>query len=155
MQLKLHMLLHDVYVLECTIAADITAHDSPVTCIVGTGCFKVSRSCSHCISSTFVPLQVWIPWASAIAGEVQYQLVLACLWENAYEPSTFGRPVPMWHPVGVRLPKHPPQPEVLGVDRSRSPVWEVEVHIHAISWLMEKLPLQDSKPGCGPDLAKV
>lgn len=100
-------------------------------------------------------MQVWIPWANCIAGEVQYQLVLACLWENAYEPSSFGPTPPMWHPIGTPLPKHPPQPEVLGVDRSSPPVWEVEVNIMCISGLMEKVPLPTSAPGCGPKLAKV
>jgi hypothetical protein len=63
--------------------------------------------------------QVWLPWAAAVHGEVQQQLLLAALAENAAEPCSFGRPPPS--AAGRRLPPLPPQPERLGVDRSVRP----------------------------------
>jgi len=58
---------------------------------------------------------VWLPWAAAVHGEVQQQLLLAALAENAAEPCSFGRPPPS--AVGRRLPPLPPPPERLGMDR--------------------------------------
>ncbi len=60
--------------------------------------------------------QVWLPWAAAVYGEVQHQLLLAVLCENAAEPCSFGPQAPPT--VGRKLPPLPPQPARLGVDRS-------------------------------------
>lgn len=96
-----------------------------------------------------------MPWASAIFGEAQYQLCLAVLWENACEPGSFGPLSPMWHPIGTPLPPQPPQPDVLGVDHSVAPTWEVDAHIGDLSFVMEKVATPASTPGTGPKLCKV
>ena len=58
--------------------------------------------------------------------------------------------------TGKPLPAQPPAPETLGVDRSKTPKWEVVVHVHSISLIMEKLPpVGYDLLGAGPDLGTV
>lgn len=58
--------------------------------------------------------------------------------------------------TGKPLPAQPPAPETLGVDKSKTPRWEVVVHVHSISLIMEKLPPVGYKSlGAGPDLGTV
>lgn len=45
-------------------------------------------------------LQVWWPWASAVWGEVQFELMMAVLWENMAEPCSFGPQRPPPFPIG-------------------------------------------------------
>ena len=45
-------------------------------------------------------VQVWWPWASAVWGEVQFELMMAVLWENMAEPCSFGPPQPPPFPIG-------------------------------------------------------
>ncbi|KAK9809768.1 hypothetical protein WJX73_004442 [Symbiochloris irregularis] len=128
---------------------------------VGRMAFRHSRQVweSSCmligLQDDMMHIQVWVPWANAILGEAQYQLCLAVLWENASEPGSFGPATPMWHPIGTPLPPQPPQPEVLGVDRSLAPTWEVEVNFSDLAFAMERLALPGSTPGTGPQLCKV
>lgn len=61
-------------------------------------------------------MQVWLPWAAAVYGEVQHQLLMAVLLENAAEASSFAQPPRSV--IGQKLPPLPPQPARLGVDRS-------------------------------------
>ncbi len=58
--------------------------------------------------------------------------------------------------AGKPLPPQPPAPETLGVDKSKTPQWEVVVNVHSISLIMEKLPPFGYKAlGSGPDLGTV
>lgn len=58
--------------------------------------------------------------------------------------------------TGKPLPPQPPAPETLGVDKSKTPKWEVVVRVHHISLIMEKLPpVGYSCLGSGPDLGTV
>lgn len=58
--------------------------------------------------------------------------------------------------TGKPLPSQPPVPESLGVDKSKTPKWEVVVHVHNISLIMEKLPPMGYQSlGAGPDLGTV
>ncbi len=58
--------------------------------------------------------------------------------------------------AGKPLPPQPSAPETLGVDKSKTPQWEVVVNVHSISLIMEKLPPFDYEAlGSGPDLGTV
>ena len=58
--------------------------------------------------------------------------------------------------AGKPLPPQPPAPETLGVDKSKTPQWEVVVNVHSISLIMEKLPPFGYEAlGSGPDLGTV
>ena len=58
--------------------------------------------------------------------------------------------------AGKPLPAQPPAPETLGVDKSKTPQWEVVVNVHSINLIMEKLPPCDyGVLGAGPDLGTV
>ena len=58
--------------------------------------------------------------------------------------------------TGKPLPAQPPAPETLGVDKSKTPKWELVVNVHSISLIMEKLPPVGYKLlGAGPDLGTV
>ena len=59
-------------------------------------------------------MQVWLPWAAAVYGEVQHQLLMAVLLENMAEASAFAQSPQST--VGQRLPPLPPQPAHLEVD---------------------------------------
>ncbi|DBA93880.1 TPA: hypothetical protein ACH3X3_013925 [Trebouxia sp. C0006] len=108
------------------------------------------------IGSNPTKVQVWWPWASAVWGEVQFELVMAILWENMAEPCSFGPQRPPPFPIGKPLPPQPPAPETLGVDKSKTPQWEVVVNVHSISLIMEKLPPFGYEAlGSGPDLGTV
>lgn len=43
---------------------------------------------------------MWWPWASAVWGEVQFELMMAILWENMAEPCSFGPQRPPPFPIG-------------------------------------------------------
>ena len=61
----------------------------------------------------------------------------------------------VWN-AGKPLPAQPPAPETLGVDKSKTPQWEVVVNVHSINLIMEKLPPCDyGVLGAGPDLGTV
>ncbi|KAL0042783.1 hypothetical protein WJX79_011021 [Trebouxia sp. C0005] len=108
------------------------------------------------IGSNPTKVQVWWPWASAVWGEVQFELMMAILWENMAEPCSFGPQRPPPFPIGKPLPPQPPAPETLGVDKSKTPQWEVVVNVHSISLIMEKLPPFGYEAlGSGPDLGTV
>ncbi len=52
-------------------------------------------------------VQIWWPWASAVWGEVQFELMMAILWENLAEPCSFGPKRPPPFPIGTAdLPTH-------------------------------------------------
>lgn len=90
-----------------------------------------------------------------MVGELQYELLLAILWENACEPCSFGpREEPLF-PFGRPLPPAPPQTQVLGVDKTQPPFWKVEVNVQSVYGGSEKLPPALFALGCGPDLGKV
>ena len=58
--------------------------------------------------------------------------------------------------TGKPLPAQPPAPDTLGVDKSKTPKWEVVVRVHNISLIMEKLPpVGYQSLGAGPDLGTV
>ena len=58
--------------------------------------------------------------------------------------------------TGKPLPAEPPAPDTLGVDKSKTPKWEVVVRVHNISLIMEKLPpVGYQSLGAGPDLGTV
>lgn len=100
-------------------------------------------------------MQVWWPWASAVWGEVQFELMMAILWENLAEPCSFGPRAKPPFPIGKPLPSQPPAPDTLGVDKTQTPRWQVVVNVHSISLIMEKLPPLDYGLGAGPDLGTV
>ena len=88
-------------------------------------------------------------------GELQFQLLVAIFWENVYEPCSFGRCSAPPAPIGVPLPKPPPQPEHLGCDKQRTPHWEFEVNVRNVNATSEKLPPPGFVAGAGPALGKV
>ena len=91
-----------------------------------------------------------------IFGELQYELLLAIFWENAYEPCSFGAEEPLAFPFGRVKPPLPPQTTVLGVDKSLPPNWKFDVHIKSVYGVAEKLPPHGFLPlGYGPDLGRV
>jgi hypothetical protein len=71
--------------------------------------------------------QVWWPWANAVFGQLQFELLMGVIWENMCEPANFGARARPAVPVGVPLPGGAQQPSRLGVDTSQAPLWEVEV----------------------------
>ncbi|KAL3144165.1 hypothetical protein ABBQ32_003949 [Trebouxia sp. C0010 RCD-2024] len=110
------------------------------------------------ITSGPTKIEVWWPWASAVWGQIQFELMMAVLWENLAEPCSFGPQRPPPFPIGKSkpLPSQPPVPESLGVDKSKTPKWEVVVHVHNISLIMEKLPPMGYQSlGAGPDLGTL
>lgn len=98
---------------------------------------------------------MWCPWVSCVFGELQYQLLLATLWENGNEPGSFTpEPEPLI-PYGRPLPPAPPHAELPGVDKSRPPVWMVRVELGQALMRGEKLMEPTTAPGWGPDLGQV
>ena len=72
-------------------------------------------------------MQVWLPWAAAVYGEAQHQLLMAVLLENAAEAGSFAQPPQST--VGQKLPPLPPQPARLGVDRSVRCLFHAGMHV--------------------------
>jgi hypothetical protein len=105
--------------------------------------------------AAFGVLQVCIPWVRAVFGELHYELILAALWENAAEPATFGERQPPYYPIGEPLPPTPPQPSILGVDKTQAPVWEVEVSVQSLVTDVEALLSEEGLRGNGADFALV
>lgn len=102
-------------------------------------------------------LQVWVPSADATFGCAEFELLMGCIWENMEEICNFAPPPKPAIPIGSCLPPVAPQPEVLGVDRSTPPDWEVEVNVGVIGVAVGGVPppsTPDPLEG-GPALAKV
>ncbi len=125
------------------------------------GCACCEVVCSHqeawvVTQANFdMRMQVWLPCVRAVFGELQYELVLAALWENAAEPPTFAPRPPPYSPIGQPLPPTPPEPVLLGVDKTQSPLWQCEVCVHKFVSDVEAL-LRDSTPsGSGASLGLV
>ena len=66
-------------------------------CPASPGCMLQSTT----VVSPRVSAQVWMPWAHLIVGEAQFRTMMAFLWENMYEPCSFGPPAPPLYPTGV------------------------------------------------------
>ena len=88
-------------------------------------------------------------------GELQYSLLLGVFWENAFEPCSFGPKQTPLFPYGKPLPPAPPQPLILGVDKSQTPCWKFDIRVHSMHGSAEKLPPPLYALGCGPDLGRV
>ena len=99
--------------------------------------------------------QVSSPWAEAVYGAVQHDLLMAVLLENLYEP---GRQCPAAKPlvpVGQPLPAPGQLAGPLGVDHTLAPRWQVTIHVPVIEVEVEGVPGLGSAPGYGPPLAQV
>lgn len=100
-------------------------------------------------------LKIWCPWVRCVIGELQYELMLGIFWENMEELSSFGTEDPPLFPYGKTPRPAPPQSKVLGVEKSKVPVWKYEFNIHALYGVSEKLPPPNYAFGLGPELGKV
>ena len=72
-----------------------------------------------------------------------------------YELSNFGTEEPPLYPYGRAKPPAPPQTKVLGVDKTKAPVWKFEFNMHSLYGISEKLPPPGYQLGCGPELGRV
>ena len=100
-------------------------------------------------------LQVSAPWAEAVYGAVQHELLMAILMENMYEPGRLRPPAEAPLAVGEHLPAPARQTGALGVDHSMAPKWRIAVDVPVIQVAVESLPAPASAPGQGPSLAEV
>lgn len=91
---------HNLFVLDlqCTIrlVKNLHARASAGTSLL------VDSFCEGKVTS-WPAMQVWWPWASAVWGEVQFELLMAVLWENMAEPCSFGPQRPPPFPIGKSL----------------------------------------------------
>jgi hypothetical protein len=107
------------------------------------------------VTQADIRMQVWLPWVRAVFGELQYELVLAALWENAAEPPTFAPCPPPYNPIGQPLPPMPPEPVLLGVDKTQPPRWHCEVCVHKFISDVEALLRDSILSGSGASLGLV
>ena len=99
--------------------------------------------------------QVWMPWAHLVIGEAQFSTMMAFLWENMYEPCSYGPAPPPLNPIGVPRPPQPQQPERLGVDKSQPVTWQCELNVRSLVGLCEGLNTLAPANGTGPAVGKV
>ncbi|CAD7705163.1 unnamed protein product [Ostreobium quekettii] len=83
-------------------------------------------------------IKVWWPRVRAVFGDLQFNLLMAVLYENANESNSFEPPPPHIVLPGEHLPPAPPPPETLGISVCSTLEWELDIHFAQFSVLAEK-----------------